>query len=79
MLLCVMFVELTRKLFSNLIVNGIDISIYVSMVIPTFEGNFDSPYLKQWRSQTRAHPGLGPGVSIRKTVEHRTFVVSESW
>ena len=32
--------------------------------------------LDQWRSQTRAHPGLGPGISIRKTVEHRTFVVS---
>ena len=29
----------------------------------------------QWRSQTRAHTGLGPGVSVWKTVEHRTFVV----
>ena len=33
------------------------------------------PGLPQWRSQTRAQPGLGPCVSIRKTVEHRTFVV----
>ena len=24
---------------------------------------------KQWRSQTRAHPDLGPGVSVQKTVE----------
>ena len=32
-------------------------------------------HMIQWRSQTRAHPGLGPGVSIRKTFEHRTFVV----
>ena len=29
----------------------------------------------QWRSQTWAHPGLGPNVSVRKAVEHRTCVL----
>ena len=29
----------------------------------------------QWRSQTWAHPGLGPGVSIRKTVEHHSIAI----
>ena len=31
-------------------------------------------YEVQWRSQTWAHLGLGSGVSVQKTVEHRTFV-----
>ena len=43
--------------------------------LPTTDQETPSIPPIQWRSQTQAHPGLGPGVMVRKTVEHRTVVV----
>ena len=34
--------------------------------------------VRQWRSQTRAHPGLGPDVSIRNQKQSNTVVLSYS-